>query len=584
MTKGVLLPMVAAFAGLLLQCSGPTKPASQTDNGSPVITGKLLNPDGKTPAKGALITIRPARSIAGISAALGKTKGEALRSITDTNGVYSISTIAAGTYSAEGADNRGNGARIDSFAVTDTGEPIVLPDDTLKTCGAIRGVIRLDAGGDLREVFVLAFGCDRFAQVRADGSFLLRNMPEGVYDLKVACTNAGYGEYDTASIPVASGDTSDIGVIKMKMLDKYIPTNVTIQYDTVLQRATIRWDTCIGVNVAGYQLYRVDKDSPSTLYDKTPYCSDTSLRRGMFIDSMVAQGHTYVYEVASITGDPGNEQLGSRSAPASFTPYNGFMAIDTLQPPDSLRLRYPLDVASNGRGELACVFKHFNNVTIVWYTAELKLRRACNIDSTVTIAMPEGAAMFCVDEDDNSWFCNSDLGNVMSFDKTGRLRYSVTDSGRVCAFEAFHDTMYIARSGSGFLPDYTVTSCNDANKKLFNFTVNMDTVGAFCIATDGRGSVIAGSNKIWMFTPGGTVKKKIDVGPGVTRFLDASPGGVLAQYGADELRLFNYNGELTARHSLKNVTIGRVALIGNDMFAVVLLEGVLVLKKTKVKI
>jgi hypothetical protein len=580
MKNPVVLSIAAAFAMVLFECSGPTTsdlPAGEAT--APAITGKLLGPDGKTPAKGAVVTVRPARSIAAISGALGKAKREVLRAVTDERGVYAIAAIDTGTYCAEGADDRGNGARIDGFAVTCPSAAVVLPDDTLKTCGAIRGRIRLAAGGDLQAVFVLAFGCDRCAQVRADGSFLLRNMPEGVYDLKVACVNVGYGEYDSTAVAVASGDTTDIGLVTMNVLDAYIPTNVSVAFDTLKLKATIRWDTCAGMKVIGYQLYRVDRDSSPNQYDKTPYCSDTSLRHGVFVDSILNQGHTYVYCVAAVTGNPGDEQLGPPSAPVTFVASGGYLPFDTLAPPDSLRLRYPLDVAANVRGEIAAAFKHFSGVTIVWYTKDLQQRAVCNIDSPVTTVMPEAGALFCVDDSDNSWFCSSAEGRVVSFDKTGRQRVSVTDSGSVCAFDVVHDTVYLARSGSAHYPDYAVHAYDASGKGLFNFFVKTDTIGGFYMGNDGCGSIIAGSRYIWMITRGGAVQRKIDPGSGVTRILGASQNRILVFHGSGELRIVNSNGELMTRHSIKNTEVRRAAFVGSDKIAVVLLEGILVLKK-----
>jgi len=149
---------IIAIAGVLflLNCSHPTQ---TTGNGSGVgnaLVGVLYLPDGKTPARGVRVNIRPKTSLADLSGA-GLPKRLAVLAatdsvVTDSTGKYAFdTTLDTGTYIITSASGN-NAVLIDSVAVKNKATTDTLAPDTLKPAGALKGVIRLSEGGDPRKV------------------------------------------------------------------------------------------------------------------------------------------------------------------------------------------------------------------------------------------------------------------------------------------------------------------------------------------------------------------------------------------------------------------------------------------------
>jgi hypothetical protein len=476
-------------------------------------------------------------------------------------------------------DNRGNGARIDSVAVPDSGGTVTLPDDTLKRCGAVRGTVSLDGWSDCRRVFILALGCEQFVGVQdSSGFFLFPNLPEGVYDLIFTHLNKEYENFEAAGVTVRAGDTNDIGVITMTTTSQemFVPRNVTLHYDTSRQIATIRWDACKGVSVNGYQLYKADNDLPRQPYDQTPFKSDSSLKRGVFVDSCLIQDHSYMYEVAAIFGDPGNEQLGPRSAAVACTAVSAYAFVAAIPEPEN-DLRIPFDVTSNSRREIVAAYQHFGGVTIVWFGVDNRIRKTVQIDSLVARTMPFGAAVFSVDDDDNSWFCDSATREkIVTFDGTGRQRDCFPFKGKINGFDVRNDTMYIVSQSS------EVTSYDPKGQKLIEFDFAKDVVcdpcGAvvtspsFDSANDPRLRITAS-----IFDASG-FQKSVTMDPGYMRIMDINKGVLLVRHSQNQLRWMSADGAFLAKHFIQS-EFTRAAFVDETTVAVLRGREILVLRR-----
>jgi formylglycine-generating enzyme required for sulfatase activity len=289
----------------LLKCSSSTSSVdgfagNSTLVGNPVVAGLFFGPDGMTPVPNAAVYIRscgemidplkPTPADTGIV----EPNSATTISYTDGNGRYAIDSLDTGMYVIE-ATSGNNRALIDSVHITETDITTTLPPHTLKPAGAIKGEIYLAEGGDAHNVFVLASGMDRFAQVNTDGTFIFKGLAEGNFDLRIIPIIKDYGVIDTFGISVKSADTTDVGILKLPHMDILAPTNLQIGYDTLRQAVQLAWTAAATNSINGYTIYRAAKGQKLLLLTQIPLSKTTTT----FIDTAVNVGQTYRYCVVS---------------------------------------------------------------------------------------------------------------------------------------------------------------------------------------------------------------------------------------------------------------------------------------------
>jgi len=207
--------------------------------GTGMIAGKLYEPDETTPAQGALVAIRYQNTTAAItSPGKAKTTAALYTTFTGHDGTFSFDTIGDGLYVVEGSDINGDLVRYDSITVRSGSEPVTLPDGTLKPAGAISGCIALSRGGSFLKIFILAFGVDRFCQVREDGTFLFDGLAEGNYVFKVISLDPEYGTIDIPGIAVISDSTVHLDTVTLPTTNQQpVPRNLNMEYNPLLMVA-----------------------------------------------------------------------------------------------------------------------------------------------------------------------------------------------------------------------------------------------------------------------------------------------------------------------------------------------------------
>jgi hypothetical protein len=348
-----LFLFVGICAFLLFHCS-PTRlgmdggPTTQTGNG--MIAGILYQSDGKTPAGDAYVSLRKKNAVAAdfTDVLMKKFTDTSAATRTDSKGEFKIDSVDTGFYVLECTDGGNNFALNDSVPVHYFDSTVILPPAVLKPAGAIKGMIRLSEGGDPRKVFILALGTERFTPVEASGRFKFMRLAEGNYTLRIFPTLDNYAVFDTANIPVKSKDTTDIGVITPFFTD--IPTikNLTIFYDTLQQRVTLRWSKPVSTIVKSFNLYRRAIDPISAKYGEFYF---STIFDTVFTDSICEQNKTYEYRITAVDS---SAKEGGISAPVkahialyNITPKNVAMTYDTIKQtimvrwsnPDSARIK-----------------------------------------------------------------------------------------------------------------------------------------------------------------------------------------------------------------------------------------------------
>jgi hypothetical protein len=274
-----------------------------TESGNARLVGTLYEFDGKTPAAGVDVVIRPKHSLGDTSGnEMVKQTSPGHYAITDEKGMFAFDTsLENGIYIIE-AISGSDAVLIDSVVLKEGDILLTLSPRSLKPAGALQGIVKLTEGGDPRKVFVLIYGIDRFSRVGADGSFSINNLAEADYDLRIVSSLDNYGVIDTADIPVVAGKTTDFGIVVLPFIGIPVVKNITITYDTLMQNVALAWDRVEPKLVSGYQVYRRNTDSNSVL----TRINSASLTDTLYKDTTARQGFNYEYKV-KVVDVKGNE-------------------------------------------------------------------------------------------------------------------------------------------------------------------------------------------------------------------------------------------------------------------------------------
>jgi uncharacterized protein (TIGR02145 family) len=192
---------------LLLLCVIPQEQLSgggSNDETSVGLTGRLLQPDGKTPAQGARVILRPYDYLSPlpILEKQGAVADQSVRTTTtDTDGWYCFDSVHAGIYCIEGRD-AGNGlaAFIDSVKI-DSNElngTMTIATRTLMPVGIIRDSIPWLDGSI--PAYLRVFGLDVSAESDSNGIFTIANVPEGKIRLRFSVIQGGVNSIDTTVV------------------------------------------------------------------------------------------------------------------------------------------------------------------------------------------------------------------------------------------------------------------------------------------------------------------------------------------------------------------------------------------------
>lgn len=288
----------AAVAGLCLLavCSNdtPTDAGNGSHTGNPMALGYLYT--ANAPAEDAVVELIPADANPWPgSGSLPKT----YVAITNEHGAYEFDSVPEGTYNVWGEGDEGVSYEDSVFIAADTLTRI--PDDTLRSPGCIVGRVALNPGDDPRTVLVLILGSSRMAAADSAGAFVLADLPEGRYAVRIFSWLDDYSPLDTVFTVTAGEYDTLADAVPLPMNALIPPSHVDGVYDTMSGVVTVTWSTVAGTAVAGYAVYRSEPGSgaPGIL----GYTEDT-----VFTDTVIpgpedTLTRTYIYHVKTHDGN-----------------------------------------------------------------------------------------------------------------------------------------------------------------------------------------------------------------------------------------------------------------------------------------
>jgi hypothetical protein len=301
MRRAALLLSMTVAVLLWSHCSVDRMAGNSSEVGNPTVVGVLYEPEGKNAAAGVNVVMRPRRTpvfISGSGALQGIGRSDSV--VTNDSGRFAFNgMVDRGTYAIE-AHSGNNAILIDSVVIAIKGSMVRLPPDTLKPAGAIRGVLRLPAGGDPQEVYIIAFGIYRFVQPDNDGNFLFAGLPQGSYDLRFIPVIGYYGVVDTTGISVTSADTSSLDTVSLPVTGTPVISNLTASYDTLRQIVTLHWNRPDTALVKSCNVYVRGWDSTRRNNEDFSVCNLHPITDTLYVDSTVAQDGRYEYCVVAI--------------------------------------------------------------------------------------------------------------------------------------------------------------------------------------------------------------------------------------------------------------------------------------------
>jgi hypothetical protein len=292
-------------AALFLNCQNPSD--ANKDNSK--ISGVLYNENGSR-AAGAKVACIPRNHNPYDSSNSG---GDS--TTTDDTGAYKFEIMPADTYNVLAQGDSGMAYR-DPVIVTNDRNTHV-PHDTLRHAGSIRGVVRLEEGGDPRTIFILFMGTRTFTYSDDSfGNFTSGYMARGKYRVRVLTTTPDYLPLDDTFDVRAGMDDVLPDTIELQYTGIPVPKNLRIQYDTLKQIASVSWDQTDSARTKGYNLYRRHQDSSFVKINGSLLTSPA------FMDSSLIQDASYEYKVTVVDKD---DDEGAKSAGDSVSVVSSYV-------------------------------------------------------------------------------------------------------------------------------------------------------------------------------------------------------------------------------------------------------------------
>ncbi|KMQ49512.1 hypothetical protein CHISP_3568 [Chitinispirillum alkaliphilum] len=217
----------------------------------------------------------------------------------DRNGNYRLPELSDGVYNIlfEKEQKRAYRTSVD----ISNGKTEAVLNDTLKYPGSVSGIVRLVGNHDNRNVFILVIGSDRYTSPYDSlGNFTIENLAEGIYSVKVIAGYENYGIIDTTITIKAGLDREISDTLFLPYRGIKPPDTFSVQYDTLLQQASLSWSHSSAPNLTGYNIYRKEYSTTRNFQQiNNELITDT-----FFVDQAngisVLPGKSYLYSVTPV--------------------------------------------------------------------------------------------------------------------------------------------------------------------------------------------------------------------------------------------------------------------------------------------
>jgi hypothetical protein len=184
---------------LLCRCGVGPVGGGTTDTGNARVSATIYTSDGER-ARGAAVIIRSADYLKPF--VLPKTGGFSIDLFTDDRGTFTVDSLPDGGYLIEVNDQR-EAATVFRIMVSSRDSAKIILSDTLKPYAGIEGSIGM---APPLYTYVQVVGMERSVAVDPSGRFIINDLPEGSYDIRIA-------SYDSTFVPVALGVSCTSGVV-----------------------------------------------------------------------------------------------------------------------------------------------------------------------------------------------------------------------------------------------------------------------------------------------------------------------------------------------------------------------------------
>jgi hypothetical protein len=209
-----LLPLLLLLLSALLWGCFPGG-ATETETGTAQLTGEVKWPDGR-PAVGARVRLRPSDFLAAASPEPAGEGPFVRDTVTDAAGRFVLIRVPVGAYHVEALHSEGYGA-LASLEVAEGERRVGTGVLTLQACLSVTGRVRF-ADSTLGPAGVHVLGTEHWALAdSATGNFALRDLPPGVFDLRVSTPVPFFPSKDFPGQVVEGTASVDLGDL---VLDK----------------------------------------------------------------------------------------------------------------------------------------------------------------------------------------------------------------------------------------------------------------------------------------------------------------------------------------------------------------------------
>jgi hypothetical protein len=142
-----------------------------------------------------------------------KTPGDGVQLATDENGLLIIDSLDTGTYSVEVTDAKAHAALM-KFGIGPMRKSVNWGPDTIRQFAVVQGWVAPLISHARR--FAQVFGLERLVPVDSSGSFVLSDLPQGLYKIRVVAVDTAAGSTVFDSVAAKAGAATSIGLWKSR--------------------------------------------------------------------------------------------------------------------------------------------------------------------------------------------------------------------------------------------------------------------------------------------------------------------------------------------------------------------------------